>query len=118
MSVTAESPVSSNSDDFASFLEDELDVASDGSPQQDEFEGLNCNLEENQEDDLRIKRRKLDELEEIVVVQKSITGESHRDSICPPHPGDMGGMCIRCGQMVDNESSVKVSYIHKVPSYT
>ncbi|KAG9156622.1 hypothetical protein Leryth_006602 [Lithospermum erythrorhizon] len=25
----------------------------------------------------------------------------------------MGGMCIRCGQKVDNESSVKVSYIHK-----
>ena len=44
-------------------------------------------------------------------------GESHIESICS-HPGDIGGMCIKCGQKVDNESGVKVSYIHKVPSYS
>ncbi|XP_070044723.1 RNA polymerase II C-terminal domain phosphatase-like 4 isoform X2 [Nicotiana tomentosiformis] len=29
------------------------------------------------------------------------------------HPGVMGGMCIRCGQTVENESGVAFGYIHK-----
>lgn len=30
------------------------------------------------------------------------------------HPGVMGGMCIRCGQKVEDESGVAFGYIHKV----
>ncbi|KAK2984132.1 hypothetical protein RJ640_006285 [Escallonia rubra] len=29
------------------------------------------------------------------------------------HPGDIGGLCIRCGQKVDDQSGVAFGYIHK-----
>lgn len=40
-------------------------------------------------------------------------GASLALDICS-HPGIMGGMCIRCGQKVENESGVAFGYIHKV----
>lgn len=30
------------------------------------------------------------------------------------HPGVIGGMCIRCGQKMDDQSGVAFGYIHKV----
>lgn len=30
------------------------------------------------------------------------------------HPGVLGGLCIRCGQKMDDESGVAFGYIHKV----
>ncbi|XP_075077527.1 RNA polymerase II C-terminal domain phosphatase-like 4 isoform X3 [Nicotiana tabacum] len=39
-------------------------------------------------------------------------GASLALDICS-HPGVMGGMCIRCGQKVENESGVAFGYIHK-----
>ncbi|GAA0168352.1 protein phosphatase [Lithospermum erythrorhizon] len=104
MSIAADSPLSSsNSDEFASFLEAQLDVASE----EDEFEGFNCTNELN--DHPRIKRPKLDDSDP----HNSIPGESHIENVCPPHPGYVGGMCIRCGHKVENESGVKLSYIHE-----
>nr|GMD61688.1 RNA polymerase II C-terminal domain phosphatase-like 4 [Ipomoea batatas] len=41
-----------------------------------------------------------------------IAGVSVKTDVCT-HPGVMGGMCIRCGQLVDNESGVSFGYIHK-----
>lgn len=110
MSLAADSPLSSSSDDFAAFLNDELASASDDTPPEEEEIEVNEDNEEGT--DLRIKRRKLDDSEDIIDAQTSTIGESHIESICS-HPGDMGGMCIKCGQKVDNESGVKVSYIHK-----
>ncbi|XP_075077525.1 RNA polymerase II C-terminal domain phosphatase-like 4 isoform X2 [Nicotiana tabacum] len=40
------------------------------------------------------------------------SGASLALDICS-HPGVMGGMCIRCGQKVENESGVAFGYIHK-----
>nr|XP_009787947.1 PREDICTED: RNA polymerase II C-terminal domain phosphatase-like 4 [Nicotiana sylvestris] len=39
-------------------------------------------------------------------------GASLALDICS-HPGVIGGMCIRCGQKVENESGVALGYIHK-----
>lgn len=33
------------------------------------------------------------------------------------HPGVIGGMCIICGQKMDEESGVAYGYIHKVTCY-
>lgn len=52
MSLTADSPVhSSSSDDFAAFLDAELDSASDVSPDLDEVENEEAEGEEEVEDD-------------------------------------------------------------------
>lgn len=35
--------------------------------------------------------------------------------ICPPHPGFFGGLCVRCGQVEDDDASgTAFGYIHKV----
>jgi RNA polymerase II C-terminal domain phosphatase-like 3/4 len=36
-------------------------------------------------------------------------------AVCPPHPGFMGGICIRCGALKDEaeEQGVALSYIHR-----
>lgn len=43
-------------------------------------------------------------------------GSSPKKNMCT-HPGIIGGMCIRCGQIIDDESGVSrvaFGYIHKV----
>lgn len=42
-----------------------------------------------------------------------IVGVSVKMNMCT-HPGVIGGMCILCGQLVDDESGVSFGYIHKV----
>lgn len=34
--------------------------------------------------------------------------------VCPPHPGLMGGLCIRCGALVSEqeESAIPLKYLH------
>ncbi|KAL4452377.1 hypothetical protein ABPG75_008039 [Micractinium tetrahymenae] len=41
-------------------------------------------------------------------------GAAAAPSVCPPHPGFMGGLCIRCGALRDEaeEKGVALSYIH------
>ncbi|OIT26683.1 rna polymerase ii c-terminal domain phosphatase-like 4 [Nicotiana attenuata] len=141
MSLTADSPVhSSSSDDFAAFLDAELDSASDVSPDQHEVDNEEAEGEEEVEDEegqdedggdgddlddgtsdsSRIKKRKAEVLEDAVYPQSSASrgepaetsGASLALDICS-HPGVMGGMCIRCGQKVENESGVAFGYIHK-----
>ncbi|XP_043702341.1 RNA polymerase II C-terminal domain phosphatase-like 4 [Telopea speciosissima] len=117
MSLTADSPVhSSSSDDFAALLDAELETTSTHS---------SPDLEDNEnESDLeteRIKKRKMDEFE---ILEKSRGTTSHGDreqgldasineEICPPHPGFIRGMCIRCGQLEEDESAVAFGYVHK-----
>lgn len=143
MSLTADSPVhSSSSDDFAAFLDAELDSASDVSPDLDEVENEEAEGEEEVEDEegqdeddgsgdddddddcidssSRTKKRKVELIEAAVDPQSSVSrgepaetsGTSLTLDACT-HPGVMGGMCIRCGKKVEDESGVAFGYIHK-----
>ncbi|KAL7224238.1 hypothetical protein ACSBR1_025659 [Camellia fascicularis] len=137
MSLVTDSPVhSSSSDDFAAFLDGELGSTSDTSPNQedededeDEVEvedededadededGDEVEVEVEVEDDIeRIKRRK---------VASNLDAELHLEAsvkkdICV-HPGFIRGLCMICGQKVDNdtatlnyENAVPLKYIHK-----
>jgi RNA polymerase II C-terminal domain phosphatase-like 3/4 len=145
MSLAADSPVNSSgsSDDFAAFLDTELDSASDTSPQDDNDESDSDddgdqddgddhdyeddeNYESNHE---RIKRRKVEIVENLVEVQVienisdspliasheepgTSSDTSPKSDVCT-HPGVMGGMCIRCGEKVDDQTGVAFGYIHK-----
>ncbi|XP_019163218.1 PREDICTED: RNA polymerase II C-terminal domain phosphatase-like 4 isoform X2 [Ipomoea nil] len=141
MSLTVDSPAhSSSSDDLAAFLDAELETASGTSS---ELEDVEAEVEEGEEegkddeeqyedenedwgedgdgkdnsDASRIKRRRvaIDECTGDTESSKS-RGEPAETSVkmntCT-HPGVIGGMCIRCGQLVDDESGVSFGYIHK-----
>ncbi|CAA3025440.1 RNA polymerase II C-terminal domain phosphatase-like 4 [Olea europaea subsp. europaea] len=129
MSLTADSPVhSSSSDDFAAILDAELDSASDASPEPGEVEEKEEEIVGDVDDGYnsdhqRIKRRKVEVYEEMVDSHSSkcqgeapqTLGSSPKKNVCP-HPGIIGGMCIRCGQIIDDESGVSrvaFGYIHK-----
>ncbi|XP_055822891.1 RNA polymerase II C-terminal domain phosphatase-like 4 isoform X1 [Solanum dulcamara] len=141
MSLMADSPVSSSSDDFAAFLDAELDSASDVSPDldleneeaegeeevedekgQDEDNGTSFGGDDDDDstDSSRSKKRKIELIEAVVDPQSSVSrgepaetsGASLALDVCT-HPGVMGGMCIRCGQKVEDESGVAFGYIHK-----
>lgn len=124
MSLAAESPVhsSSSSDDFASFLDAELELASsDTSPDEDHE-----NDEEDEDfEEHRAKRQRVEDAEVTNGLSASMVLETAQESIgssskkstyedmCPPHPGFIKGMCMRCGQIEDDESGVAFGYIHK-----
>ncbi|XP_071686391.1 RNA polymerase II C-terminal domain phosphatase-like 4 [Rutidosis leptorrhynchoides] len=128
MSVV-DSPVnSSSSDDFASFLDTELDSVSDSASQPEEnLEEEDEEEEEEEEDDydyksliVSAKRRKISVLgsteessgstshiEQVEVLEASVN-----KNMCS-HPGFIGGMCLKCGEKADNQSGVAFGYIHK-----
>ncbi|XP_055822893.1 RNA polymerase II C-terminal domain phosphatase-like 4 isoform X2 [Solanum dulcamara] len=128
-------------DDFAAFLDAELDSASDVSPDldleneeaegeeevedekgQDEDNGTSFGGDDDDDstDSSRSKKRKIELIEAVVDPQSSVSrgepaetsGASLALDVCT-HPGVMGGMCIRCGQKVEDESGVAFGYIHK-----
>ncbi|KAM7484224.1 hypothetical protein LguiA_000233 [Lonicera macranthoides] len=120
MSLATDSPVpSSSSDDFAAFLDTELDSTSDTSPEaQDDDDDDD---DDNYDSDVdRIKRRKVEVVESIVDSRSSNLHEepekaldaSLKNDMCT-HPGIIGGLCILCGQKVDDQSGVAFGYIHK-----
>lgn len=123
MSLAAESPVHSpsSSDDFATFLDAELELASsDTSPDEDQEN-------DEEEDDFEAHRVKRQKVEDPVVsehINGSLSVEAAQESmgtssksvdeaVCPPHPGFIKGMCMRCGQIEEDESGVAFGYIHK-----
>ncbi|XP_011079425.1 RNA polymerase II C-terminal domain phosphatase-like 4 [Sesamum indicum] len=126
MSLAADSPVhSSSSEDLAAFLDVELDTVSDASADPEEV------AEEEEESDdgdggnydmdlKRVKRRKVELSEGINPQSSSSQGEPAKvvggllpkKNMCP-HPGVYAGMCMRCGQKMDDESGVAFGYIHK-----
>ncbi|CAH9136136.1 unnamed protein product [Cuscuta epithymum] len=137
MSLTADSPAhSSSSDDFAAFLDAELDSASGTSSELEEEEADQEERDDDKQDennDLgedgdcskvsdapRVKRCKLEnckgtgdqECSKSCEESGGTLGVSVKMDLCT-HPGVMGGMCIRCGQLMDNESGVSFGYIHK-----
>ncbi|CAH9088280.1 unnamed protein product [Cuscuta europaea] len=137
MSLTADSPAhSSSSDDFAAFLDAELDSASSTSSELEEEEADQEQRDDGKQDennDLgedgdcndisnanRVKRCKLEnckgtgdqECSKSCEESGGTLGVSVKMDLCT-HPGVIGGMCIRCGQFMDNESGVSFGYIHK-----
>lgn len=119
MSLVADSPVnssSSGSDDFAAFLDGELDSASDTSPEPEEDDDVDIDDSDGQ----RIKKRKVELVESVTdsrgstsnAVSEQTLEASVKDDVCP-HPGEIAGMCIRCGQKMDSQSGVPFGYIHK-----
>nr|CAD1840007.1 unnamed protein product [Ananas comosus var. bracteatus] len=123
MNLAAESPTpsSSGSDDFAAFLDAELEVASSNSSSDGDL------ADDDAENDLqqpRTKKLKVEEFESIrelhemteVATNREKTGMSDEaiPDICPPHPGFFGGLCVRCGQVEDDDASgTAFGYIHK-----
>ncbi|KAJ6850354.1 RNA polymerase II C-terminal domain phosphatase-like 4 [Iris pallida] len=127
MSLVADSPLHSSSssggDDFAASLETLLDSAScENSPDDD-----HADVEEEEEEDSlerRTKRRRV-EVTQVLEKQESMIIERTRenigssskpasDDICPPHPGSYKGLCTRCGQLVEDDTSrVKLGYVHE-----
>ncbi|ONK63902.1 uncharacterized protein A4U43_C07F20100 [Asparagus officinalis] len=118
MSLAAESPphTPSSSDDFAAFLDAELESGSETSPDED-HENVK---EEDEFLERNAKRRKVEDLESTKELEGSVAVEMNQENIgtsseplCPPHPGFIKGMCIRCGQLEDDDSGIAFSYIHK-----
>ncbi|XP_051148952.1 RNA polymerase II C-terminal domain phosphatase-like 4 isoform X2 [Andrographis paniculata] len=129
MSLTADSPVhSSSSDDLAAFLDAELDTTSDVSADLEIFEENEEIADHSKEDivdetnydlDLkRVKRRKVDLSDGVSSPQSSSSeveatkGLTSGQQSCP-HPGVYAGMCMKCGQKMDDEAGVAFGYIHK-----
>ncbi|WCJ29131.1 RNA polymerase II C-terminal domain phosphatase-like 4 [Euphorbia peplus] len=123
MSLLTDSPVhSSSSDDFAAFLDGELDAnSSDSSGDDDEAtkDGLDSDSsdeeDEDEDENTRIKRPKVEILEKTEVGKDELLGESLASSskVACDHPGFFCGMCIRCGQRSVEETGVTFGYIHK-----
>ncbi|URE17958.1 RNA polymerase II C-terminal domain phosphatase-like [Musa troglodytarum] len=123
MSLAAESPLqsSSSSEDFAALLDAELELASsDTSPNEEEAE----NDDENDLQEPRTKRRKVEDFESLEDIETPMmveTNQEHigtsgvvKNDICPPHPGFFKGLCMRCGQLEEDDGSgVAFGYIHK-----
>ncbi|XP_074562002.1 LOW QUALITY PROTEIN: RNA polymerase II C-terminal domain phosphatase-like 4 [Curcuma longa] len=122
MSLAAESPLQSSSsgEDFAAFLDSELELASsESSPNEENVKnGKEIDLQEH-----RSKRQKLEGFETledletetlIEPIEEHIgTSTPGKYVICPPHPGFFKGLCIRCGQVEEDGSGVAFGYIHK-----
>ncbi|KAJ9162833.1 hypothetical protein P3X46_022575 [Hevea brasiliensis] len=133
MSLVTDSPVhSSSSDDFAAFLDAELDSkSSDSSPNEEgakgEFDSDSSDSSTNEEaendsdtENQRIKRSRVEKLENIEDPKRSTSngsleqnlGASSSKDACI-HPGSFGDMCILCGQKLNEETGVTFGYIHK-----
>ncbi|KAI3446758.1 hypothetical protein Pfo_003423 [Paulownia fortunei] len=127
MSLAEDSPVhSSSSDDLAAFLDAELDTTSDASADSEEVveeeEQSDGGDQGNYDLDLkRVKRRKVELSEGVINPESSssqgepaqvLGGSSPKKNMCP-HPGVYAGMCMKCGQKMDDESGVAFGYIHK-----
>ncbi|XP_038890381.1 RNA polymerase II C-terminal domain phosphatase-like 4 isoform X1 [Benincasa hispida] len=112
MSLATNSPAhSSSSDDFAAFLDVALDSHSSDSSPYEKAEG------DNNAESERIKRRKVEKLENseediLYGVEEQSSEAISKQQLCS-HPGSFGNMCIICGQRLDEESGVTFGYIHK-----
>ncbi|XP_052199388.1 RNA polymerase II C-terminal domain phosphatase-like 4 [Diospyros lotus] len=124
MSLVTDSPVhSSSSDDFAAILDAELGSTSDTSPDREDEDGD----EEYDSEVERIKRQKVDALESMnglagstshLNAEESSEASLKKDTCV--HPGFIRGMCMICGQRVDDDTdvpkygtTVQLNYIHK-----
>ncbi|KAK1550573.1 hypothetical protein Q3G72_021261 [Acer saccharum] len=126
MSLLTDSPVhSSSSDDFAAFLDAELNSNSSASSPDEDDEDEESNDEEAENDNglegKSVKRCKVEMSGNIhehgstshaTLEHKIGEDKSLKMDICT-HPGSFGDMCILCGQRLEEESGVTFGYIHK-----
>ncbi|KAG9438924.1 hypothetical protein H6P81_019089 [Aristolochia fimbriata] len=123
MSLAADSPLSSSSDDFAAILDAELaSTSSEESPElgEDALDAADAVDDDDDVEQDRFKRRKIAELEAFVEPKQSLLELKKQDTLkasvtkemCS-HPGIFGGMCMKCGKVIDDESGVPFRYIHK-----
>ncbi|GLT85366.1 hypothetical protein SLE2022_035570 [Rubroshorea leprosula] len=126
MSLVTDSPVhsSSSGDDFAAYLDAELETGSSDSLGDEEVEANN-ELKEDVEDDddhesNRTKRLKVEKVQHVldpqgstsqVLIKKNIEVSVEQD-ICT-HPGSYKNLCMVCGKELDVESGVSVGYIQQ-----
>ncbi|PWA74616.1 BRCT domain-containing protein [Artemisia annua] len=116
MSVVDVAPLnSSNSDDFAAFLDTELESTPNTSPEPEE------DADETHHSDInRTKRQKIEVMESDSAANESTSQHettlavdaSVKKNICT-HPSGMLGLCTKCGEKWDNQSGVRLEYIHK-----
>ncbi|XP_071739372.1 uncharacterized protein [Rutidosis leptorrhynchoides] len=115
MSLVDDSPVnSSSSDDFAAFLDTELDSVSDTSSDVKDI------TNEILSDINRTKRQKIEVMESVTeIIDLTSQDETTQtldvlvnEDTCT-HPGVMGGMCIKCGEKMNCESGIPLAYVHK-----
>ncbi|XP_055960524.1 RNA polymerase II C-terminal domain phosphatase-like 4 isoform X3 [Mercurialis annua] len=147
MSVVTDSPVrsshSSSSDDFATFLDGELDSWSDSSSKaknvaenEDDDKEVESDSwgddndddsdswgDDNDDDTLanRIKRARVEISETVQDNLEASTSHIHiqqnsvasTSKVACTHPGTFGDMCICCGERLAAETGVTLGYIHK-----
>ncbi|KAK1425655.1 hypothetical protein QVD17_21010 [Tagetes erecta] len=107
---------SSSIDDFAAYLDSELESTSDTSPEPEEYANEMRCLDTN-----RIRKRKLEVLEGVVEANGSTsqhetikTLEASAKEYTCTHPGFIGRMCIKCGEeMVNQSGGIAFGYIHE-----
>ncbi|KQK06490.1 hypothetical protein BRADI_2g26627v3 [Brachypodium distachyon] len=139
MSLAAESPSPSmsslsGSDDFSALLDAELEFDSDAdsaSPADTSASATSDDDDEEEEEDVVVevdtveqgstKRRRVEEQHQdrgtAMRPDEDAIG-SFKDAeikICPPHPGFLRGLCIKCGKIQDEEDvpGVACGYIHE-----
>ncbi|GLU01362.1 hypothetical protein SLE2022_186730 [Rubroshorea leprosula] len=126
MRLVTDSPVhsSGSGDDFAAYLDAELDSGSSDSPSDQEVEAYDIEPDENAEDyddheSERTKRLKV-EVQDVLdpegstspfVIEKNVEVSVGKD-ICT-HPASYQNMCIVCGKDLNFESGVSVGYIQQ-----
>ncbi|XP_057873270.2 RNA polymerase II C-terminal domain phosphatase-like 4 isoform X2 [Cryptomeria japonica] len=143
MSVATESPSpSSSNDDFARLLDVELQSSNEEESEEETQSEIvqhgNAEEEKEKEEELfeydqieaqRTKRQRLCDGGMMPVGRREVqvsVPEDNKDNVeassssptCPPHPGFMWGVCIRCGVMKpnsdsDDQTGVALKYIHK-----
>ncbi|XP_047950922.1 RNA polymerase II C-terminal domain phosphatase-like 4 isoform X2 [Salvia hispanica] len=97
-------------DDFAAILDAELDAASDLSGNSEEgAEEEESSAEDSGDrseldlDHERVKRQKVELYSGTLNPQ---------EEICT-HPGSYGGLCMKCGKLVDDDSAISLKYINE-----
>ncbi|GAB2219300.1 hypothetical protein Droror1_Dr00006935 [Drosera rotundifolia] len=108
MSVASDSPLhSSSSDDFAALLDAALQSSSSESSQ-DQFEDEQEEVEDGTEWRKKRKLKHLDDTKD--VTEQDIEVSSKAQCL---HPGSVKGMCMLCGERIDDVDGVALGYIHK-----
>ncbi|KAL9261354.1 RNA polymerase II C-terminal domain phosphatase-like 4-like protein [Drosera capensis] len=108
MSVASDSPLhSSSSDDFSALLDAALQSSSSESSL-DQFEDEQEEVEDGTEWRKKRKLKHLDDTKDVAEQDIEVSPKAR----CL-HPGSVRGMCMLCGERIDDVDGVALGYIHK-----
>ncbi|BDA42625.1 probable RNA polymerase II subunit A C-terminal domain phosphatase [Coccomyxa sp. Obi] len=104
---------SDSGSDLAALLEQELDsISLPGSPR----DNLEVDSVEEPRQTKRQSALRVEEKRSLKRPKSGILTNGGSESVCPPHPGFMYGMCIRCGTQADEAEAdgdaIALRYIH------